>query len=214
MSSTTITRICLVRHGETDWNVEKRLQGQIDIDLNAAGVNQARAVRPGLRGHRFAAAYSSDLTRAWRTAQIATEELQIAVSPAPTLRERHYGVYQGLTSAEAAERHPELHLMHQSRSLEFDYQGGETMLAFARRILDGLTGIAAAHAGETVLAFTHGGVLDIVYRTAVGRELESPRDFPVPNAALNWLEFSNGGWRLVEWADVRHLEQSLDEVLP
>lgn len=206
------TRICLVRHGETDWNAERRLQGQIDIDLNAVGESQARAVRPGLLQHRFSAAYSSDLTRAWRTAHLATEGLGLAVSPAPTLRERHYGAYQGLTTEEAARDHPEMHRLHAARVPHYDYGHGESLSAFADRVMRGLTDLAARHRGETILAFTHGGVLDIVYRFAVGRDLESPRDFPVPNAALNWLEHKDGHWRLIAWADRAHLERALDEV--
>lgn len=93
----TSTRFCLVRYGETDWNAEKRLQGQADIGLNATG----RAMRAGLRAMRFAAAYSSDLARAWHTAEIATAGTEPAVLPAPTFRERHYGAHQGLTAAEA-----------------------------------------------------------------------------------------------------------------
>lgn len=213
MTSPNTTRVCLIRHGETDWNTEKRLQGQLDIDLNATGVAQAHAVRPGLRGYPFAAVYSSDLTRALRTAHIATGELGIAVSPAPTLRERHYGVYQGLTADEASLQHPEVHHLHRARAPHFDYLGGESLAAFARRIVDGLEAIAQAHRGQTVLAFTHGGVLDVVYRHAVGRSLESPRDFPIPNAALNWLDFEADTWRLLEWADTRHLQQSLDELI-
>jgi probable phosphoglycerate mutase len=212
-TTTNATRICLIRHGETDWNVEKRLQGQIDIDLNPAGVAQAHAVRPGLQGHHFAAAYSSDLGRAWRTAQIATQDLDIAVSPAPTLRERHYGMYQGLTSQEAAQQHPDVHPLHQARDLHFDYRGGESLIVFAERVMTGLAAIAAAHPGQRVLVFTHGGVLDVVYRTAVGRSLDTPRDFPVPNAALNWLEHSAGSWCLLEWADIRHLQGALDETM-
>ena len=213
MPRTHATRFCIVRHGETDWNSERRIQGQIDIDLNAAGETQARALGPGLSGHSFAAAYSSDLLRAWNTARIATAGLGLAVSPAPTLRERHFGVLQGLTRDEARQRYPEIYLEHQRRSLHSDYRGGETLTGFARRVMDGLAEMAACHAGQTVLAFTHGGVLDIVYRVAVGRALEAPRDFLLPNAAVNWLEHSDGHWRMISWADCTHLEGALDGAL-
>ncbi len=207
-----ITRFCLVRHGETDWNADKRIQGDIDIDLNAMGEAQARAVRPGLANQGFDAVYSSDLGRAWRTAQLATAGLGFpAVSPAPTLRERNYGIYQGLTATEALARHPEVHRHHAARSLDYDYETGESLIDFAVRIMDTLTEYAVRHAGGTVLAFTHGGVLDIIYRAATGRDLESPRDFTIPNAALNWLEHEAGEWRMLSWGDRRHLEQTLDE---
>jgi len=204
-------RLCLVRHGETDWNSERRLQGQIDIELNATGLAQARAVRGGLADQRFVAVYSSTLTRAWATAEIAIAGSGLAVSPAPTLRERHYGVYQGLTAAEAALRHPQVHRRHERRDIDFDYESGESLTGFATRVMTGLTQIAERHTGEAVLGFTHGGVLDIVYRAAIGRRLEGPRDFPIPNAGINWLEYEEGTWRILNWADQRHLTATLDE---
>lgn len=213
MPRTDPTRFCIVRHGETDWNSERRIQGQIDIDLNAAGETQARALGAGLSVHSFAAVYSSDLLRAWNTAQIATAGLGLVVSPAPTLRERHFGMLQGLTRDEARQRYPEIYLEHQTRSLHSDYRGGETLAGFARRVTDGLAEMALRHAGQTVLAFTHGGVLDIVYRVATARALEAPRNFLLPNAAVNWLEHNAGHWRLISWGDCGHLETSLDGAL-
>jgi probable phosphoglycerate mutase len=213
MSNTTATRFCLVRHGETDWNSEKRIQGHIDIDLNAAGQTQARAVRAALATHSFAAAYSSDLLRAWHTAQIATAGAPYAVSPAPTLRERHFGVLQGITSHEARSQLPDVHRHHVARTPDYDYETGESLIAFAARIVAGLGVLAARHAGGSVLVFTHGGVLDVAYRAATGRSLEAPRDFGLPNAALNWVEHGNGGWRLISWADSGHLHQAMDEMI-
>jgi probable phosphoglycerate mutase len=213
MSTARITRFCLVRHGETDWNGEKRIQGQIDIDLNAAGEAQARAVGVGLAKHSFAAAYSSDLLRAWRTAQIATRGLGLAVSPAPTLRERNFGVLQGITAQEASVQRPEAHRHHQARTPDYNYESGESLIAFAARVATGLEAMAARHVGQSVLAFTHGGVLDVVYRAAAGRALDVPRDFQLPNAAFNWLEYDGKGWRLISWADCSHLQRVLDEML-
>lgn len=212
MPSTATTRFCLVRHGETDWNGEKRIQGQIDIDLNAAGEAQARALRAALSCHSFAAIYSSDLLRAWRTAQIATRGLEIAVSPAPTFRERHFGVMQGSTAREASLRRPEAHRHHQARTPDYDYETGESLIDFAARISVALDDLARRHAGASVLVFTHGGVLDVAYRAATGRVLEAPRDFQLPNAAINWIERGDAGWRLISWADTEHLKQALDEV--
>lgn len=206
------TRFCLVRHGETDWNAEKRVQGQIDIDLNAAGEAQARALAGALREHRFAAAYSSDLARAWRTAQIAVAEMNLTVSPAPTLRERHFGVLQGLTAAEAGVVNPSAHRHHLARHPDYDYETGESLNRFAGRVLAALAALAARHPGEAILAFTHGGVLDVAYRAATGRQIDAPRDFLLSNAALNWLEYSAGSWRLISWSDCRHLQAAMDEL--
>ena len=213
MTTTGITRFCLVRHGETDWNSEKRVQGQIDIDLNAIGEAQARAARAGLAEHSFAAVYSSDLLRAWHTAQIATTGLGLAVSPAPTLRERHFGVLQGITAQEASVQRPDAFHHHHARTPDYDYETGESLLAFSARIMDALGTLAARHAGQNVLAFTHGGVLDIVHRAATGRALDAPRDFSLPNAAFNWVEYGDAGWRLISWADCAHLQRALEEML-
>lgn len=210
MTATLPTRFCLIRHGETDWNGAKRIQGQIDIDLNGAGKAQARALQLRLAEHSFAAVYSSDLLRAWNTARIAMDGRRIDLSPA--LRERHFGVLQGVTSLEACEQHPDVHRHHQARTPDYDYETGESLISFAARVMDGLEIIAERNRGESVLAFTHGGVLDIVYRAAAGRTLDAPRDFLLPNAALNWLEHSAGGWRLISWGDCAHLQQSLDEL--
>lgn len=206
------TRFCLVRHGETDWNAEKRVQGQIDIDLNATGEAQARALADALADHTFAAIYSSDLSRAWRTACIAVQSRDIAVLPAPTLRERHFGVLQGLTAAEAGMINPAAYRLHKERNPDYDYETGEPLNRFAERVLAGLAAMAQRHAGESVLAFTHGGVLDVVYRAATGRAIDVPRDFPLGNAALNWLDYRAGSWHLVAWADSRHLRVALDEL--
>ena len=213
MTAVPVTRFCLVRHGETDWNSEKRVQGQIDIDLNAIGEAQARAVRAGLAEHSFAAVYSSDLLRAWRTAQLATAGLGLAVSPAPTLRERHFGVLQGTTAQEASVQRPDALHHHRARTPDYDCETGESLIVFAARIMGELGTLAARHAGQNVLVFTHGGVLDIVHRAATGRALDAPRDFALPNAAFNWVEHSDNRWRLISWADCNHLDRALDEML-
>jgi probable phosphoglycerate mutase len=219
------TRLCIVRHGETDWNAERRLQGQADIGLNATGRAQAQAIRTYLRTYlrtqHFAAAYSSDLARAWRTAEIALTGTPLAapqgyllcgVSPAPTFRERDYGRYQGLTATDAARDHPAMHAAHQARDIHYDYENGESLVAFAARVTAGMQALTERHAGEQVLVFTHGGVLDIIYRMATQRGLDSPRDFSIPNAALNWLEYAGGQWKILVWADQSHLAGTLDEM--
>ena len=217
----TITRFCLIRHGETDWNAEKRYQGQLDIGLNAMGEAQARALGTMLTGTQFSAAYASDLQRAWRTAELALAGQVAAVPatghfilPAPALRERHYGVFQGHTIAEMRIEHPEAHAHYEAREPGYDFETGESLTAFAQRVLSGLAALARAHRGGTVVAFTHGGVLDVVYRAAVGRDLSGPRDFSIPNTGINWLHLDEDLWRLDSWGDTRHLaalRTALDE---
>lgn len=206
------TRLCLIRHGETDWNAERRIQGQIDIPLNPAGQLQAIAAARGVAGQKFTALYSSDLLRAHQTAEQLAHHHGLPLRIDVALRERHYGILQSLTAEEAGIRHPLASQRHATRDPDYALESGESLADFARRVLDGLEVLGRRHAGESILVVTHGGVLDILYRHATGRTLQAKRDFAVPNAALNWLERDADGWRVLLWADRRHLEAALDEL--
>lgn len=211
--STRPTTLCLIRHGETAWNAERRIQGQLDIPLNPTGEAQARATAAALAGKRFDAAFCSDLARAHATAQAVADALGLALNPEPQLRERHYGLFQGLTYAEAEQRHPLDFARHSAREPDYAFPlGGESLAAFALRVEAALARIAALHAGGRVLVVTHGGVLDIAHRLAAGKTLSQPRDFALPNAALNWIAHEPAGWRLLTWADQRHLAHTRDEL--
>lgn len=208
-------RICLVRHGETAWNAERRLQGHIDIPLNPRGLSQAEATARSLAraGERFAALYSSDLQRARQTADAVARTHGLAATHDTRLRERHYGVLQGLTFEEAERQQPQAwqHFKKRDPQVALD-GGGESLHGLAARVQAALEEIAARHAGETVVVVTHGGVLDIAHRLATGKPLEAVRDFAIPNAALNWVEHTSGCWRLLAWADESHLASALDEL--
>lgn len=206
------TRICLVRHGETAWNAEGRVQGQLDVPLSELGRAQARATAAALAGERFAAVYASDLERARETAAPAARRLGLAVRLEPALRERHYGMFESLTYAEVRERFPAEYARFKRKDPEFDFTGGESLRAFAERAVACVAGLARRHAGESILVVSHGGVLEMVYRHATGRGLSSPRDFEIPNAALNRVEAAGEAWRVTLWADVSHLERALDDL--
>lgn len=210
------TRICLVRHGETAWNAERRLQGHIDIPLNEKGHAQAHATAAGLAGEHFSAAYCSDLQRARQTAEAIVTRCGLAPTFDARLRERHYGAFQSLTYDEARDRFPDAYQRFESRDPTFVFpDGGESLQAFAARIQDALHRIAQTHRGGQVLVVTHGGVLDIAHRLATGKPLDAPRDFTIPNAALNWIEWHGNAatdWSLIAWARQEHLTDSLDEL--
>lgn len=200
------TRVCIVRHGETDWNAQRRIQGQTDIPLNDNGRQQAVATAQGLVGQNFSAIYSSDLQRAHDTAAAAAERLNLPVQTEPGLRERHYGEFQGLTQDEIKARAD--YERYITRDTSFSFGNGESLAGFAERIKNTLNTLAQQHVGESILIFAHGGVLDVIYRIATHRPLETARDFPIPNAALNWVEIGNPDWQLVEWGVQDHLENS------
>ncbi len=199
-------RLCLVRHGETAWNAEGRVQGQTDVPLSEIGHAQARAVAQALARERFAALYTSDLTRVRQTARPAAERLGLEPRAEARLRERHYGMFETLTYREAKERFPADYARFRERDPDFDFSGGESLSAFNARALECVAAIAATHAGASVLVFTHGGVLEMVYRRAAGMPLSSARDFEIPNAALNWVEIGADSWRVHAWAQRDHLE--------
>ncbi|MEW6513714.1 MAG: histidine phosphatase family protein [Pseudomonadota bacterium] len=207
-----MTRLCIVRHGETDWNTGKRIQGHIDIPLSVMGHAQARAVGNVLKDEGFAAIYASDLTRTRQTAEATAHLARLPVQLDPGFRERHYGVFQGLTYTECEARYPAAYACHKSRDPRFAPEGGESLLAFAGRLAQTFDTIVRRHPAETVAIFTHGGVLDIAYRQAAGQSLVSPRDFAIPNCGINWIEVESGCWTLLSWAERAHLDRPLDEL--
>jgi probable phosphoglycerate mutase len=208
----TLTRLCLIRHGETAWNAEGRVQGQLDIPLSPAGLAQAKAVAAALKGESFDAIYSSDLVRVRQTAQPTAEQLKKNVLLDERLRERHYGVFQSITYAEAKERFPEDYARFRAKDLDFDFETGESLKAFNERSLAVIDEIVGGNSGKSILVFTHGGVLECLYRHATGRGLTTPRDFEIPNAALNRVSFGPQGWRVEAWADIHHLSVTLDDL--
>jgi len=200
-----MTRLCIVRHGETEWNAGRRIQGQIDIPLSGAGVAQARAAANYLCDEDFAAIYSSDLARARQTAQAVAHLSRLPLQTMAGLRERHFGVFQGMTHEEAQQQRPQEFARHLSREPRFAPPGGESLLQLAARVATTFADIINRHRGEAAAVFTHGGVLDILYRQATGRALAAPRDFVIPNAAVNWFTVADGCWMLSEWAQREHL---------
>ena len=208
-----ITRLCLVRHGETPWNAERRIQGHIDIGLNQHGLRQARAAGAYLREESATALYSSDLSRASATAHALADATGLKAELLPELRERKYGVFEGQTYDEAKLAHPEVYARFDAREPSFAFPGGgESLDDLSRRVVVALTTIAGRHRGETVLLVTHGGVLDVVNRFVRGLSLDTPRDFSIPNAGLNWLSLVGERWQIEEWAITAHLERALDEL--
>lgn len=211
VSKPVATRICIIRHGETDWNVEKRIQGHTDIPLSENGRAQALAMAFNAAHQRFQAIYSSDLARAQETAQLLAQREGLEVKLLPQLRERHFGVFQGITAAQGGELYPAAYAHYVARDLEYDFETGESLRGFAERVTAGIDWLLRHHSGQTIAAVSHSGVLDVVYRRATGRPLHTPRDFTIPNCALNWFHFDAQGWHLEAWGDRHHLHEVLME---
>ncbi len=203
------TELILIRHGETAWNLERRMQGQTDTPLSDRGRAQAEAVGQRLAHYPFAALYSSDLARAWDTAAaIARANMrQHEIRREPALRERTFGILEGLTHDEMAQRYPEEHTRFNTRDPDYAVPGGESPRQFFTRSLACLENITRAHAGECVVVVTHGLVLDTLHRAAHGMPLDARREAPLLNASLNTFHHTAAGWREIDWGDVAHLAE-------
>lgn len=203
--------LCLVRHGETEWNAEGRIQGQHDVPLSAVGHKQAEALAGALAHEAFDAIYSSDLLRVRQTAEPVARRLGLKVHPEPGLRERHYGKFQLILYREARERYPEEFAQLASRSdLDFDFGGtGESLRTFAERVGATLKGIVARHGGQRVLVLAHGGVLDVAHRLVHGRTMDARREWELPNAGINWIEAHGELWTVKAWGVTTHLPSVL-----
>lgn len=200
-----VTRICIIRHGETDWNQEQRIQGQIDIPLNETGRAQALAMAFNAAHHSFHAIYSSDLTRARETAEALGEREGHEIKLMPELRERHYGIFQNVVKDDAEAQYPQAYKLYTARDLHYDFETGESLQAFSERTLNIFDWLVRHHSNKLIAVVCHAGLLDVMYRKATGRPLETPRDFHIPNCALNWFHFDGAGWHLEAWDDHHHL---------
>jgi len=213
-----MTELWFIRHGETLWNRERRLQGWQDIALNDIGRQQAQALADRLvqaaMHAPFAALYSSPLARALETARPAAQGLGLTIQFDPGLRERCFGVLEGIPLHEISQRAPEAAAVWRRRNPDEPLQGGESLGQFQARIVAAALAIARHHPGERVLVITHGGALDIIWRTAKYVDLSAPDRPPLPNTGINRIGIdADGQWHMLEWADVAHVEAAaLDEI--
>ncbi|MES2975119.1 MAG: histidine phosphatase family protein [Pseudomonadota bacterium] len=207
------TRIIVIRHGETAWNVDTRIQGHLDIPLNDTGRRQARRLGLALSsGPPLDAIYTSDLSRAHETARAAGEATGAPVILETRLRERRFGAFEGRTFADIEVELPEQSLRWRKRDPDFAPEGGESLIQLRERVVGAATELAARHAGGHIALVAHGGVLDILYRTATGQDLLAPRTWVLGNAAINRLLWTPEGFTLIGWSDTTHLDdESIDE---
>ena len=200
------TRIIAIRHGETAWNVDTRIQGQIDIPLNDTGEWQAARLAEALADEPIAAVYASDLLRAHRTAEHVAQSQGLPVQAHTGLRERAFGSFEGLTFDEIHTTLPDDARRWRTREPGFVPGGtGESLIVFRERVVETVHAIAGRHPGQQVVVVGHGGVLDVLYRAATRQELQAPRTWKVGNAAINRLLWTPDGLSLVGWADDAHL---------
>ena len=199
------TTLIVIRHGETPWNRERRMQGTTDTALSDIGRAQARALGQRLADRGFAALYSSDLARARDTARAIAEHAKRDLVTDPRLQERRFGIFEGLTAEEIISRYPDEYARFASRDPDYAVPGGESARSFTQRCIGCLAEIADRHSGTEVVVVTHGLVLDSLYRAAHGLDHGARRPVPLINASLNLFGYDGSAWRLELWGDISHL---------
>lgn len=203
------TRLILVRHGETEWNRDGRIQGQLDVVLSEVGRAQAKRLAKRLAGEELAAVYTSDLARASETAAIVAEPHGLTPVLVRQLREVCLGVWQGLTMAEVQERYAENYTAWRADSIVNPPLSGECFAEVADRGERAVREIATRHAGETTVVVAHGGTTKAVVCRLLEVDLAQRWRFAIDNCSLTVFTWRNGRPVLTSLNDTAHLEGGL-----
>ena len=199
------TGIILIRHGETEWNSQQRMQGHSNSDLSSVGQAQIQALGQWMKIVPFDHIYSSDSLRAKQTAEAITQfsghELKIDLR----LREKNLGVFEGLTSEEARERHPEVFRLFKTAGSKYVIDEGESTQQLQDRALEIVDEIWIKHPEERVLLVTHGGFIRVVMKHSLGLSLETPTRFLIRNTGVFRLVWEDK-WLVSQMGGVSHLE--------
>jgi probable phosphoglycerate mutase len=208
-----MTRVIVVRHGQTEWNVEARIQGQGDSVLTQEGLAQARALASRLAAEPFDALISSDLGRAAETARAIAERCGKPIVLDARLRERHFGAGEGMTYEEVDRAYPGAFARIRNVDPDFVIPGGEGRRQFHGRVVSAMDSLAQAHDGRTIVVVTHGGVLATFFRHVHGIPLDVAHPISITNASYNVLAHDRARWSVETWSDSAHLDgdDSLEE---
>lgn len=204
-----MTELLFIRHGETDWNRRQCFQGQLDVPLNGNGLEQARRLGERLKDEPHDALFSSDLGRAQQTAAPVAAAWGMAPVLVPGLREQRFGEWEGLDFPNIQARYAELWPRWLEQDADFAVPGGESLRQFHARVVAAVQDLAAQHPGRRLAIVTHGGVLDMLWRTANGLPLQGLRECPIPNTGLNRLRWAGGSLVVDRWADDEHVKDLL-----
>ena len=200
-----MTELLFIRHGETDWNRQQRFQGQIDVPLNTTGEQQALWLAQRLAAEKHDHLFSSDLQRARQTAAPLAAAWQMPAVAVAGLREQNFGVLEGLDVPTIQARHPDLWRLWLQQDAEFAPPGGESQRQFHSRVVAAVNDLAAAASGQRLVLVTHGGVLDMLWRTVHGLPLSGLRECAIPNTGVNRLRWAGGALQIEVWGDDAHL---------
>lgn len=203
------TELFLMRHGETDWNRVRRVQGHVDKPLNERGIEQARAALAAvhhLHAQRpFTALWVSDLERAQQTAHYASHTIALPKVTDPIWRERNFGVLESMTHDEMMQTRTAEYEGWKSGAPDFQIPEGESLRQFSERIQAALQVVLSKHQGERILVVTHGGAIDMVRRIVEQEPLSAPRGYEIPNCSLSCVLEHQSQWSLGPWVESAHL---------
>ena len=199
------TEIILIRHGETEWNSQKRMQGHSNSDLSSVGQAQIQALGQWMKNVPFDLIYSSDSLRAKQTAEAITQFSGHELQFDQRLREKNLGVFEGLTSEEARERHPEVFRLFKTAGSKYVIDEGESTQQLQDRALEIVNEIRIKHPEERVLLVTHGGFIRVVMKQSLGLSLETPTRFLIRNTGVFRLVWEDK-WLVSQMGGVSHLE--------
>ena len=196
----------LVRHGQSTWNQEHRIQGQLDPPLSEHGRQQAALLGARLVGRRFAGFYASDLRRAFETAEIIGAAIQVSPTPLPSLREIFLGEWEGLTTEEIAQRYTEAWAAWVKEPHWDLVPGGEGEAAFEDRVAAAIQDLTGLHPHGDVLVVTHGGVIQVALHRIIGQASRGLFPFKIQNASISLVERRDGRSIIAGVNDIAHLE--------
>ena len=199
------TEIILIRHGETEWNSQQRMQGHSNSDLSSLGQAQIQALGQWMKNVPFDHIYSSDSLRAKQTAEAITQFSGHKLKIDLRLREKNLGVFEGLTSEEARERHPEVFRLFKTAGSKYVIDEGESTQQLQDRALEIVDEIRIKHLEERVLLVTHGGFIRVVMKHSLGLSLETPTRFLIRNTGVFRLVWEDK-WIVSQMGGVSHLE--------
>ena len=197
--------LLIVRHGETDWNAEGRIQGHTDIGLSDAGAEQARLLGKRLAQAPIDAAYCSDLRRASETATLALGDHNVVLNKTPRLREYDKGAFEGMTLAEIKAQFPDDYPRYLEKNLDYAPAGGETTRGVSSRMAEIFGEIKAKHLNETVLVVGHGGSLRAGMVSLLRMPLEGNWSFVFENCSLTMVDTFKDNAVLSLFNDTSHL---------
>jgi probable phosphoglycerate mutase len=203
--TTTERLLYVVRHGATDWNQSGRIQGHMDIPLNETGRAQSRLASIRLAVLRATALYSSDLLRAYETAQIIGRATGLEVVQTPGLREINFGVWQGLSSLQIRERDPDVYAARRTNPYDVAPAGAETWRHFYDRAMQAVRDILVTTAAQRVIVVTHSGVCTVIGLHALGFDCTGKRTFDSHNCGIHTIAVHGDTWRAVTFNDITHL---------